>query len=73
MALDSKQKRGSALDLTMPFRSWLSEPDGTIAATDRQSFVKLCTAVAFSAPGGGIVGSLFRPAIFISRILRGAL
>lgn len=49
MALDSKQKRGSAISLSLPHRQWLQEPDGTIAASDRLSLVKLCSAIAAAA------------------------
>lgn len=45
MALDSKQKRGSAIGVTMPSRSWLAEPDGTLASTDRLSLMKLCATI----------------------------
>ena len=45
MALDSKQKRGSVLGLGSPWRSWLAEPDGTLASTDRVSLLKWGSAV----------------------------
>lgn len=49
MALDSKQKRGSAVSMSLPFRQWLAEPDGTLANTDRMSMVKFASAVAPAA------------------------
>jgi len=49
MALDTKQKRGSVLELSLPFREWLSDPDGSLAAGDRQALLKLGSAVAASA------------------------
>lgn len=47
MALDSKQKRGSAVHTKLPFRRWLSNPAGDLtASTGRLSILKLCSAVA---------------------------
>ncbi len=66
MALDSKQKRGSAINLGLPFRAWLAEPDGTLDASDRASVgLKLCSAVTpqGSGGGGGGGGSIFRTSI----------
>lgn len=45
MALDSENKRGSAMLLTLPYRPWLAEPDGTLDSADRVSLLKLCSAV----------------------------
>lgn len=50
MSLDTKQKRGSAIHVSEPWRQWHNEPDGTIAATDRQAVVNFCSAVAFASP-----------------------
>lgn len=52
MALDSKQKRGSVLGLSLPFRSWLAEPDATLANTDRLSLLRYGAAIAPASPGG---------------------
>ena len=52
MALDTKQKRGSALNLSNPSRPWLVEPDGTLANTDRLSLLRFASAVTPAAPGG---------------------
>ena len=49
MALDTKSKRGSATTLAMPFRLWLTEPNGTIAVGPRIALLKLCSA---EAPAG---------------------
>lgn len=49
MALDSKQKRGSVLGFGSPWRSWLAEPDGTLANTDRVSLLKWGSAITPSA------------------------
>jgi len=54
MALDTKQKRGSAICLSLPHRQWLAEPDGTLSSTDRMSLLKYCSAVAPAAPGGAV-------------------
>ena len=45
MALDTKQKRGSAIGISLPFRQWLSNPSGTVVATDRLSLLKLSGAI----------------------------
>jgi len=68
MALDSKQKRGSAISLTMPHRSWLAEPDGTLADTDRMSLLKLCSAIAPDAPVSELVGALCGTASTAARL-----
>lgn len=52
MALDTKQKQGSAMLIGMPFRPWLTEPQATPDAGDRLSLLRLCSdptpaAVAF--------------------------
>lgn len=52
MALDSKQKRGSAIGILSPSRQWLTEPTGTIDTTPRQSLLKLCSAIAAEEAGG---------------------
>lgn len=67
MSLDTKQKRGSAVHMGLPFRRWLAEPDGTVAVGDRASLLKLCSSVASSGGGGGARGSVFR-----SPVLRGS-
>jgi hypothetical protein len=70
--LDSKQKRGSALDVGQPQRQWLAEPDGALADTDRASLLKLCSAVAPAAPpaAGDAAGGGFRSGGFGGRVLR---
>ena len=59
MALDTKQKRGSAISMSIPNRQWLAEPDGTLVATDRVSLVKLASAVAPAPPGGLVPASWY--------------
>lgn len=39
MSLDSKQKRGAAVNLGIPGRQWLAEPDGTFLSADRISLL----------------------------------
>ena len=63
VALDSKQKRGSAIGLSLPFRQWLAEPDGTLSATDRVSLVKLCSAVSPASPAGTVLSTVFKSII----------
>ena len=41
MSLDSKQKRGAVLELGMPWRAWLADPDSSFDAGDRLSLLKL--------------------------------
>lgn len=65
MAIDSKQKRGSAIGVGLPFRQWLSEPSGALDVDDRLSLLKWfagtaeeeeivgtpgCAHMSFSAP-----------------------
>lgn len=58
MALDTKQKRGAVLNLTLPYRQWLAEPDGTLALADRQSLLKLGAAVSAAAGSHATSGAL---------------
>lgn len=58
-ALDSKQKRGSVINMGQPGRPWLAEPDGTLASTDRMSILTYASAVAPAAPGGNAPFSIF--------------
>ncbi len=50
MSLDTKQKRGSAISIGLPYRQWLSDPDGTLDSADRVALLKLCSAIAPAAP-----------------------
>jgi hypothetical protein len=43
MALDTKQKQGSAIDVGLPWRQWTTEPTASIAESDRLSLAKLCS------------------------------
>lgn len=50
MALDTKQKQGSAMLLTMPFRQWLAEPVVSIGSGEQLSLLKLCSEPLAAAP-----------------------
>jgi len=51
MSLDSKQKRGSVIGLTLPWRRWQSEPTGSDleTATERQSVLHMSAAISAGA------------------------
>jgi hypothetical protein len=46
MAIDTKNKQGSAMLLTMPWRPWLAEPDGSLDGSDQLSLLKLYAGTA---------------------------
>jgi hypothetical protein len=46
MALDTVQKRGTAIHLGSPWRSWAAAPDGTLNVGDRQGLMYLGSAIA---------------------------
>lgn len=50
MALDTANKRGSVIGLSLPFRQWLATPDGTLASTDRASLLKMAATITPDAP-----------------------
>lgn len=54
MSLDSKQKRGSAMLVGMPFRTWLTEPTGTVSVGPRLSLLRLCSAVTPTTPANAL-------------------
>jgi hypothetical protein len=41
MAFDTKQKRGSIIGVSLPFRQWLAEPIGAFSGSERLSLLKL--------------------------------
>lgn len=43
--LDSKHKRGSAMNVTMPWRPWLAEPSGALPESSRISLLKLVASI----------------------------
>lgn len=40
MSLDTKQKRGSAIAIGSPYRTWISEPQGASSFGSRLSFLR---------------------------------
>ena len=46
MSLDTKQKRGSVINISLPFRSWLAEPDGSFNTSDFLSLMYYSSAIA---------------------------
>lgn len=52
MALDSDQKRGSVIDLWIPFREWVAAPNATVAQSQQQSIVRMAAEPLADAPGG---------------------
>lgn len=46
MALDTKQKRGSALLMGQPWRGWLAEPSGALPVASRISLRWWCSGVS---------------------------
>ena len=55
MALDSKDKRGSAIGFDKAYMRILPNPDGTISQADRQMVGYKYSGIAFTA-GGGATG-----------------
>lgn len=45
MSLNTKQRRGSAIDVGMPHRQWLANPSGDVDYPERISLLKLCSSV----------------------------
>lgn len=46
MSLATKNQRGSAINVGMPWRQWLAEPDGVLDLGDRFSILKYVAGVA---------------------------
>lgn len=69
MSLDSKQKRGSAISVALPWRAWVSDPNGSIEFGDRLSFLR------FASANGGVEygGALLCGSISVSPALTGTL
>ncbi len=51
MSLGTKHKRGAAVMISLPFRQWKAEPDGTLASTDRVALLYYSAAIA---PAGAV-------------------
>jgi len=43
VSLDTKQKRGSVIGVSLPFRQWLAAPIGALGGSERQSLLKLAS------------------------------
>lgn len=51
MPLNTQQKRGSAVNVSMPFRAWVLVPTGSInAQSERLVLLKMCSAVGSQPP-----------------------
>lgn len=57
MAIDTRDKRASAIHMMMPWRSELPEPSGTIGAVARVIMALLYSGFAGGGGGGGSGGS----------------
>ena len=49
--LDSKQKRGSAIGVSLPFRQWLAEPSGALPVASRLSLLRYVSATIAATIG----------------------
>ena len=45
MSLSTKQRRGSAMLIGLPYRPWISEPDGNVDFGSRLSMLRYCSAI----------------------------
>lgn len=45
MSLDTKQKRGSAINIGMPFRRWQVEPSGNLNPSKQLSLLRYSSAI----------------------------
>lgn len=62
MALDTADKRSSAVNIGSPWRGLLPFPSGSIDQQDRQHIAYMYRGIAADAPsGGGPLGGVFIP------------
>lgn len=62
MALNTKQRRGSAIGVSLPFRQWLAEPSGSLPLASRLSLLRYVASV--SAAFGHLSGTaLAKPSL----------
>lgn len=54
MSLDTDQKRGSALDLSSPWRQWLAEPTASLTQADLLSLLRYCSEPPPTEEAGGV-------------------
>ncbi|HEV8655645.1 MAG TPA: hypothetical protein VGR85_09060 [Candidatus Limnocylindria bacterium] len=52
MAIDTRNKRSSAVFVTMPWRAQLPAPDGAIGQGDRQAVAFMYSGILATAAGG---------------------
>lgn len=45
MTLDTKQRRGSAMNISSPWRVWVAEPSGDVDYAERLSMLKFCSSI----------------------------
>lgn len=64
MALDTAQQRGSAVGVSLPWRSWAAVPTGTISYGERLS-------IAYYVSPGELVGGFTCGSITVSAVLDG--
>jgi hypothetical protein len=50
MSLDTKQRRGSAIGVSLPFRQWLAEPTGYLHLPSRLSLLRYVASVSLLEP-----------------------
>jgi hypothetical protein len=62
MALDTRNKRGSALNVGSPWRGILPEPDGAISLGDRQTVVFLYAGIE---AGAGSESPVFELIVYV--------
>lgn len=55
MSLDTKQKRGSAVSIALPWRAWVSDPSGISDFPDRLSFLHYASASGGAEYGGALL------------------
>ena len=56
MAIDTKDKRASAIDAALPWRTELPDPSGTIGAGARQIIARLYSGILPTPPPSGNSG-----------------
>jgi hypothetical protein len=77
MSLDTKQKRGSAISMSLPWRAWVSDPSGISEFADRLSFVHFASASGGAERGGFLlcgtisVTPLLSGSVSVSALLSG--
>jgi hypothetical protein len=56
MAIDTRDKRSSAIDVSLPWRNKLPLPDSTVDQSDRQHAMFYYSGILAAAPTGGDTG-----------------